>query len=132
LAWNEIKDPAIRVPTNSFFIAISPIMRDGYRTPKMRRQRGARYHILARFGRVPIEKARNGLWSGLSEGFCDNGAMPVICPTCQILTRRKQVSENTTTQLRQVETAFGYHRNEKPAAGFPARAAIFAMMSKCP
>jgi len=29
LAWYEIKDPAIRVPTNSFFIAISPNMSRG-------------------------------------------------------------------------------------------------------
>jgi hypothetical protein len=98
----------------------------------MRRQRGARYHILARIGRVPIEKARDGLRHRLSDGFCDDGAMPLICPTRQTLMRRKQVSENAAKQLRQVETSVGYHRNEKPAAGCPARAKIFAMMSMCP
>jgi hypothetical protein len=46
--------------------------------------------------------------------------------------RRKQVSENAAKQLRQVETSVGYHHNEKPAAGCPARAKIFAMMSMCP
>jgi hypothetical protein len=80
----------------------------------------------------PIEEARDGLRCGLFEDFCDDGAMPLICPTCQTLTRRKQGTDNAAKQLRQVETAVGYHRNEKPAAGRPARATMFAMMSMCP
>ena len=68
---------------------------------------------------------------GASSGFPDDGP-PLICPTCQTLTRRKQVTGNAVKQLRQVETAVGYHGIEIPAACRQARAALFAMMSMCP
>jgi hypothetical protein len=36
-------------------------------------------------GRRPIEKARDRFPGAGSEMFCDDGPMPVICPTCQLL-----------------------------------------------
>jgi hypothetical protein len=55
-----------------------------------------------------LKKARNGNSPrGLSDDLCDSAAMPLICPTCQTFLTLKQIIENATKQLRQVETAAG-------------------------
>jgi hypothetical protein len=50
--------------------------------------------------------------------------MPVICPTCQQFSERKQITENATKQLRRIETVASDSatQNETPAADFRARA----------
>jgi hypothetical protein len=56
--------------------------------------------------------------------FCDDAIMPLICPTCQTFSGRKQITENATKQLRQIETVASDRatQNEKPAADFRAPA----------
>jgi hypothetical protein len=49
------------------------------------------------------------------QNSCDDAVMPLICPTCQILT------ENSANQIRKIETnsASRAAQNEKARSGFP-------------
>jgi hypothetical protein len=63
------------------------------------------------------EKARDRFPARASQKSCDDAVMPLICPTCQILT------ENSPSKIRKIETnsANRAAQTKKPAPVFPAR-----------
>jgi hypothetical protein len=70
-----------------------------------------------RFRELPLKKPAAVSGAGF-ENSCDDASMPLICPTCQILT------ENSANHIRKIETnsAKRAAQTKKPAPVFPARA----------
>jgi hypothetical protein len=64
---------------------------------------------------------------GLSDDLCDNAAMSLICPTCQIFLTLKQISKMQRNSFDKLKLLLAsIVANEKPAAGLPARALRFS------